>query len=51
MKTIRPLFVLLFLGACAHQPRRVECDTHLTAINPPTLVVKPASASAPASTP
>ncbi len=42
MKTIGPVFVLLLVGACAHQAKKVDCDAHLTAINPPTPVIKPA---------
>lgn len=45
MRRICPLFLLLFLGACAHQLRKVDCDKHLTAINPPTPMVKPAAAA------
>ena len=41
VKTMSPLIVLLVLGACAHQPLKIDCDKHLTAINPPTPIVKP----------
>lgn len=34
------LVVLSLLGACSHQARKVDCEEHLTAINPPTPVVK-----------
>jgi hypothetical protein len=43
MKVIVPLFVFLLVSACAHQPRKVECNAHLTPINPPTPVVKTAA--------
>jgi hypothetical protein len=37
----RILLVLLpLVGACSHQARKVDCEEHLTAINPPTPVVK-----------
>ena len=39
------LAALCFLTACSHQARKVDCDGHLTAINPPTPVVKPAAAA------
>jgi hypothetical protein len=39
-----PLAVLLLiLTACTHGARRVDCEAHLTAINPPTPVVKASS--------
>jgi hypothetical protein len=50
MKTIWFLFVLLGLSACAHHPVKVDCDKHLTAINPPTPIAKttsPAASSTP----
>ena len=43
INTVSTLGVLLLVGACAHQPRKVECDAHLTAINPPTPVVRTAA--------
>jgi hypothetical protein len=46
MKDIWLVFVLLGLSACAHHPVKVDCDKHLTAINPPTPVVKAAAAAA-----
>jgi hypothetical protein len=42
MKTLL-LALLLILGGCAHGARKVDCDTHVTAINPPTPAVKVAS--------
>ncbi len=32
------LVLLLTLTACSHAARKVECDGHLTPINPPTAV-------------
>jgi len=40
MKTPIFLVVICLLGACSHQARKVDCEEHLTAINPPTPVVK-----------
>jgi hypothetical protein len=37
------IVLLLVLTACAHGARKVDCEAHLTAINPPTPVVKAAS--------
>jgi hypothetical protein len=37
------LALLLILTACAHGAQKVDCEAHLTAINPPTPVVKMAS--------
>ena len=38
------LFVLLLgLAACTHGARKVDCEAHLTAINPPTPAAKAAS--------
>jgi hypothetical protein len=42
MKTLF-LALLLILTACARGARKVDCEGHLTAINPPTPVVKAAS--------
>jgi hypothetical protein len=42
MKTLF-LALLLTLTACAHGARKVDCQAHLTAINPPTPVVKVSS--------
>jgi hypothetical protein len=33
----------LVLSACTHGARKVDCEAHLTAINPPTPVVRPTS--------
>jgi hypothetical protein len=43
MKTPIFLVVICLLGACSHQARKVDCEEHLTAINPPTPVVKSAA--------
>jgi hypothetical protein len=43
MKALIGLVLLCLLAACSHQARKVDCDKHLTAINPPTAVVKPAT--------
>jgi hypothetical protein len=32
--------LLALMGACSHQARKVDCEEHLTAINPPTPIVK-----------
>ena len=37
------LILLGALVACSHQAKKVDCDKHLVAINPPTPVVKPAA--------
>lgn len=41
MRAVPGLLLLAILTACAHQAKKVDCDKHLTAINPPTPVVKP----------
>jgi hypothetical protein len=40
-----PIWLVAFclLGACSHQARKVDCEAHLTAINPPTPLVKAAT--------
>jgi hypothetical protein len=43
MKTWILLVLLPLMGACSHQARKVDCEEHLTAINPPTPVVKSAA--------
>jgi hypothetical protein len=43
--------MLCVLAACSHQALKVDCDRHLTAINPPTAVMKPATTSAASMTP
>jgi hypothetical protein len=45
----RPLLILIvaWLSACAHHPRRVDCDQHLEAINPAHPLVKPEPAKTP----
>jgi hypothetical protein len=42
---MRALFLLLLvvLTACTHGARKVDCEAHLTAINPPTPGVRPAT--------
>jgi hypothetical protein len=40
MKALSWFLLLAFLTACAHQAKKVDCDRHLVAINPPTPVVK-----------
>ena len=37
------IVLLLVLAACTHGARKVDCEAHLTAINPPTPVLKSAS--------
>jgi hypothetical protein len=50
MKT-RILFVLLpLVGACSHQARKVDCEEHLMAINPPAPVIKAPETLPPART-
>jgi hypothetical protein len=46
MKALIGLVLLCLVAACSHQARKVDCDRHLTAINPPTPVVKAATTSA-----
>jgi hypothetical protein len=43
------IFLVLWLvlsSACAHHPKRVDCDGHVVAINPPNPVVKGSAAAA-----
>jgi hypothetical protein len=40
MKTRISFVLLLLMGACSHQARQVDCEERLTAINPPTPIVK-----------
>ena len=40
MKQIPGLLLLSILTACSHEAKRVDCDSHLTAINAPTPIVK-----------
>jgi hypothetical protein len=47
MKAFTGLLLLAILTACAHQAKKVDCDKHLTAINPPTPVMKAEPASKP----
>jgi hypothetical protein len=42
MRTLS-LAVLLIVSACSHGARKVDCEARLTAINPPTPVVKSAA--------
>jgi uncharacterized lipoprotein len=46
MKALIGLVLLCLLAACSHQARKVDCDKRLTAINPPTPVVKPTATPA-----
>jgi hypothetical protein len=41
MRAVPGLLLLVILTACAHQAKKVDCDKHLVAINPPTPIVKP----------
>jgi len=41
------ILVVVFLGACTHHPRRVDCDQHLEAINPAHPIPKPEAAKTP----
>ena len=41
LKAILGVILLATLSACAHHAKKVDCDKHLTAINPPTPVGKP----------
>ena len=34
------VLLLSILTACSHQAKKVDCDKHLSAINPPTPVVR-----------
>jgi len=47
MKKTLFILVVALLGACAHHPRRVDCDQHLEAINPAHPVLKPEPAKTP----
>jgi hypothetical protein len=40
MKIITGLVLLSLLIGCSHEAKKVDCDVHVTAINPPTPVVK-----------
>jgi len=44
MRAFRYLLLLSVLTACSHQAKKVVCDKHLVAINPPTPVAKPNAA-------
>jgi hypothetical protein len=44
MRPFRYLLLLSILSACSHQAKKVDCDNHLIAINPPTPVAKPNTA-------
>ena len=46
MKALILLVVLCLFGACSHQARKVDCEAHLTAINPATPLVKAATTPA-----
>jgi hypothetical protein len=45
MRALRYVLLLTILGACSHQAKKVDCDKHLIAINPPTPVAKPITAA------
>ena len=47
MKGFINLMLALVLAACSHQAKKVDCDRHLEAINPPNPVVKVDATSAP----
>lgn len=49
VKAVLGFLLLTSLTACAHQAKKVDCDQHLVAINPPTPVVKPDTTTKPAS--
>jgi hypothetical protein len=40
MKVIAGFALLLLITGCSHEAKKVDCDAHVTAINPPTPVVK-----------
>jgi hypothetical protein len=40
MKQIPSLLLLSILTACSHEAKKVDCESHLTAINAPTPIVK-----------
>lgn len=48
MRAIVGLLALATLSACAHHAKKVDCDKHLTAINPAAPVAKPDTNSKPA---
>jgi hypothetical protein len=49
MKLIPGLLLLSILAACSHEAKKVDCEAHLIAINPPTPVVKPDAPHTPSS--
>jgi hypothetical protein len=51
MKAPIGIVVLCLLTACSHLAPKVDCEGHLTAINPPAPVVKPPLAPAASTTP
>jgi hypothetical protein len=46
MKVVGLALLLLAVSACAHHPSKVDCDGHLTPINPPNPVAKASVGSA-----
>jgi hypothetical protein len=40
MKVVGLALLLLAVSACAHNPPKVDCEGHLTPINPPNPVAK-----------
>ncbi len=45
MKSLLAMLLLCALSACAHHPPTVDCEGHLTAINPPNPVMKTSAAT------
>jgi hypothetical protein len=49
MKALLGMVAFSLLTACAHHAKKVDCDKHLVAINPPAAAVKPDSTPKPTS--
>ena len=47
MRRMLLLLLVATVSACAHHPKRVECDQHLEAINPAHQLVKSTAAKTP----
>jgi hypothetical protein len=47
MKRTPLILIVVWLSACTHHPRRVDCDQHLEAINPAHPIVKTDGAKTP----
>jgi hypothetical protein len=45
VRAIPCLVLLCLLSACSHQAKKVDCEKHLEAINPPIPVLKPNATS------